>query len=177
MVLNVEIINGRDFLKTTAKGELDLTKSKKLLHAIVTKARKHKDHHLLIDIRGTTSPRMGTIDLYNIVMEMEKYKDVLKNKIVVIDDDKSLYCNLVLTHLDNNHKLFLENVINSSFVNIKYEQDVYTILHYAVNNKFYDLVDEIYRRGKIGKNRISRTTAANTAIHKTSLVRIFPLVR
>jgi anti-anti-sigma regulatory factor len=91
MVLNVEIIKAGDFLKTTARGEFDLTKSKKLLHAIVTKAREHKDHHLLIDIRGTTSPHMGTIDLYNIVIEMEKHKDVLKNKIVVIDDDNETF--------------------------------------------------------------------------------------
>ena len=87
MNLSIEIVNARDFLKTTARGELDLKKCKELLNKIVEKAIKHNKHHILIDIRGTSSPKMGTIELYSLVGEMEKYKDVLNNKMVILDDD------------------------------------------------------------------------------------------
>lgn len=87
MNLSIEIVKARDFLKTTARGELDLKKCKELLNKIVEKAIKHNKHHILIDIRGTSSPKMGTIELYSLVTEMEKYKDVLNNKMVILDDD------------------------------------------------------------------------------------------
>ena len=87
MNLSIEIVKARDFLKTTARGELDLKKCKQLLSKLVEKAIEHNKHHILIDIRGTSSPKMGTIELYSLVTEMEKYKDVLNNKMVILDDD------------------------------------------------------------------------------------------
>ncbi len=91
MNVSIEIVKARDFLKTTARGELDLKKCKELLNKIVEKAIKHNKHHILIDIRGTSSPKMGTIELYSLVAEMEKYKDVLNNKMVILDDDDENY--------------------------------------------------------------------------------------
>ena len=91
MNVSIEIVKARDFLKTTARGELDLKKCKELLNKIVEKAIKHNKHHILIDIRGTSSPKMGTIELYSLVGEMEKYKDVLNNKMVILDDDDENY--------------------------------------------------------------------------------------
>ena len=87
MNLSIEIVKAQDFLKTTTRGELDLKKCKELLNKIVEKAIQHDNHHILIDIRGTSSPKMGTIELYSLVAEMEKYKDVLNNKMVILDDD------------------------------------------------------------------------------------------
>ena len=113
MLLSVEIISAKDFLKTSARGELDLMKSKKLLATIVEKARKYKDHHLMIDIRGTTSPHMGTIELYNIVIEMEKYKDILKNKIVVIDDDDENFNKMEFVEMCAKNRGFKINVVTS----------------------------------------------------------------
>jgi len=113
MLLSVEIINGRDFLKTSAKGELDLTKSKKLLHAIVEKAKLHKDYHILIDIRGTTSPHMGTIELYNLVIEMEKFKGILKNKMVVIDDPDENFNKMEFVEMCAKNRGFQINLVTN----------------------------------------------------------------
>ena len=112
MLLSIEIINGRDFLKTSAQGELDLTKSKKLLHTIVEKARKHKNHHLMIDMSVTTSPHIRTIELYNIVMEMEKHKSVLRNKIVVIDDPDENFNKMEFIEMCAKNRGFKINVVS-----------------------------------------------------------------
>lgn len=111
MLVSVEIINAKDFLKTSARGELDLAKSKKLLATLVEKARKHRDHHIMIDIRGTTSPHMGTIELYNLVIEMEKFKDILKNKIVVIDDDDENFNKMEFIEMCAKNRGFKINVV------------------------------------------------------------------
>ena len=67
MNVSIEIVKAQDFLKTTASGELDLNKCKELLCKIVEKAAEHNKHNILIDIRGTSSYKLGTIELYSLV--------------------------------------------------------------------------------------------------------------
>ena len=83
MKAEIKIVKGRDFLKTTASGELNLAGSKQLLAQIAELNEKSDFHEILIDIRGTTSA-MTLSDIYEIVCELSKYREAFRKKVAIL---------------------------------------------------------------------------------------------
>ena len=83
MKAEVKIVRARDFLKTTASGELNLAGSKKLLAQIAELNETSDFHEILIDIRETTS-KMTLSDIYEIVNELTKYRKAFRKKVAIL---------------------------------------------------------------------------------------------
>src|SRR5579859_6077009 len=81
--LNVRIIHHKDFLKTTASGELDLAQSKQILLRLAMLNAPPNDYDVLLDVRGAT-PRLTLFDIAQLVEEMTDHRASFRNKLAIL---------------------------------------------------------------------------------------------
>ncbi len=99
MKAEFKFIRTKDFLKTTASGELNLEESKRVLHQIAELSQPDELHDMLIDIRGTISV-LTLSDIYELVTEVGKMRHSFRKKIAVLlgpdhDMDKARFLEMV----------------------------------------------------------------------------------
>src|SRR5258706_12753079 len=90
MDLNVRIIHHKDFLKTSASGDLDLEKSKQTLLKIAPLNKPPHNYDVMIDLRGAT-PRLSMADITELVQLMIDYRDSFRNKIAILTSRDALF--------------------------------------------------------------------------------------
>jgi hypothetical protein len=83
MKAEIKIVRTKDFLKTTASGELNLEESLKVLHRIAELNRPDDQHDMLIDIRETTSV-LSLSDIYELVTEVGRNRQSFRKKIAIL---------------------------------------------------------------------------------------------
>lgn len=83
MKAQFKFIKTKDFLKTTATGELNLQESKKVLQLIAELNKPDELHDMLIDLRGTTSV-LTLSDIYELVTEVGKHRHSFRKKIAIL---------------------------------------------------------------------------------------------
>jgi GTP:adenosylcobinamide-phosphate guanylyltransferase len=110
MKAEIKFIKSKDFIKTTASGELNLEESKKVMKEIANLNSAQNSHDLLIDIRDTTSI-LTLSDIYELVLEINKYRNAFKEKIAVLlgpnhDFDKAKFLELVASNRGYNVNTF-----------------------------------------------------------------------
>ena len=94
MDAEIRIIEGKDFLRTTASGQYDWLETRELLQSIAAKNRPPADHDLLIDIRGIVGPRLDYVDVFNIVTMMQGYQASFRNRIAFLVRPDALIDNI-----------------------------------------------------------------------------------
>ncbi len=83
MKAEIRIVKTKDFLKTTASGELNLEESLKVLHQIAELNQPDDLHDMLIDIRETNSV-LTLSDIYELVMEVGRNRQSFRKKIAIL---------------------------------------------------------------------------------------------
>lgn len=83
MKANIKFVKTKDFLKTTATGELNLAESMNVLHRIAEFNREDNSHDMLIDVRETTSV-LTLSDIYELVTEVGKHRQYFRKKIAIL---------------------------------------------------------------------------------------------
>lgn len=83
MKADIKFVKMKDFIQTTAEGQLNLEESKKVMEHIVRLNNPDNLHDLLMDIRDTTSV-LTLSDIYEIVAEFGRHRNSFKNKIAIL---------------------------------------------------------------------------------------------
>lgn len=83
MKAEIKFIKTRDFLQTTASGELSLSESKKVLRQIAELNQPDDLHDMLIDIRETVSV-LTLSDIYELVSEVGNHRQSFRKKIAIL---------------------------------------------------------------------------------------------
>jgi hypothetical protein len=86
MRVNYKIIQARDFIKAKPTGEIDLEESKKVLGQIAQMEQLIGNHEILMDLREAYGS-MNHADLFELVGELGRHKEVFRSKIAVIARD------------------------------------------------------------------------------------------
>jgi hypothetical protein len=86
MRVNYKIIQAKDFIKAKPTGEIDLDESKKMLGQIAQMEELIGDHELLLDLREVHS-NLDKDDLFELILELGRHKEVFRSKIDVIARD------------------------------------------------------------------------------------------
>lgn len=79
MKAEIKFVKTRDFIKTTASGQLNLTESKKMLTEIARLNTKDELHDIMVDIRET-EPGLSLSDIYELVTEVGKHRQAFRKK-------------------------------------------------------------------------------------------------
>ncbi len=83
MKAEIKFVKTKDFIKTTASGQLSLDESKKVLAKLAALNSPDNLHDLLVDIRDTTSV-LSLSDIYELVIEVGKQRHAFRKKIAII---------------------------------------------------------------------------------------------
>ncbi len=83
MKAEIKFVKTKDFIKTTASGQLNLEESKYVLARLAVLNTPDNNHDLLIDIRDTTSV-LSLSDIYELVAEVGKQRHAFRAKIAII---------------------------------------------------------------------------------------------
>jgi CHAD domain-containing protein len=83
MKAEIKFVKTKDFLKTTASGELNLNESIKVLHKIAELNQPDNLHDMLIDIRETISV-LTLSDIYELVTEVGRHRQSFRKKIAIL---------------------------------------------------------------------------------------------
>lgn len=83
MKAEIKFIKTKDFLQTTAAGELNLEGSKKVLHKIASLNQPDDLHDMLVDIRETVSV-LTLSDIYELVSEVGRHRQSFRKKIAIL---------------------------------------------------------------------------------------------
>jgi hypothetical protein len=83
MKAEIKFVRTKDFLQTTASGELNLEESLKVLHRIAELNQPDDLHDMLIDIRETTSV-LTLSDIYELVTEVGRNRQSFRKKIAIL---------------------------------------------------------------------------------------------
>lgn len=83
MKAEIRFVKTKDFLKTTASGELNLNESIKVLHKIAELNQPDDLHDMLIDIRETISV-LTLSDIYELVTEVGRHRQSFRKKIAIL---------------------------------------------------------------------------------------------
>jgi hypothetical protein len=83
MKAEIKFVKTKDFIKTTAAGQLNLEESKKVLSELALLNSPDNLHDLLIDIRETVSV-LTLSDIYELVAEVGKYRQSFRNNIAIL---------------------------------------------------------------------------------------------
>ena len=89
MTIAHRFIHARDFIKTTASGELDLTRSKKILHRIAEETGSQSDYDMLLDVRDTTNI-MTDQEFQELDRALCVHREAFQNKLAVLHSRKRL---------------------------------------------------------------------------------------
>ncbi len=116
--LKLEIINARDFIKSTPKGDLDMTASVQILSQIATAGDLLGDFAVIIDLREVQS-HLTTTDIYQLASDLMKYGGTFHRRTAVLTQtakgqDQSNFFETAATNRGYNVKAFthFENAIN-----------------------------------------------------------------
>jgi hypothetical protein len=83
MKAEIKFVKTKDFIKTTASGQLNLAESKNVLARLAILNSPDNIHDLLIDIRDTTSI-LSLSDIYELVAEVGKQRHAFRTKIAIL---------------------------------------------------------------------------------------------
>ena len=83
METNYKIISAKDFIKAKPSGEIDLEQSKKVLVELASIAKPRADCEILLDVRQVYT-NLDFSDIYELVVELVKYRSSFRNKIAVL---------------------------------------------------------------------------------------------
>ena len=85
----VKIYKIKDIIRVNKDGKLDLDRTIRIVHELAAAAAFHADHNVLIDLRDTIIDTHRLDDLFEVVLEMGRFKSFFKNKLAsVIPNDK-----------------------------------------------------------------------------------------
>jgi hypothetical protein len=90
---DVKIYQVKDFIRKNEAGEIDIHRSREIIHELAAAASFHANHNILIDMRETTIARESSMsDILELALEMARYKSVFKGKIanVIPGDERRL---------------------------------------------------------------------------------------
>lgn len=80
----------KNLIRKDESGELSREKIEGIIKKLSTAAALHPDHNILLDFRQTTLSEVGMVDILTAAMEIERFKEVLTNRIAnVIPSDKN----------------------------------------------------------------------------------------
>ncbi len=89
MTIAHKIIHAQDFIKTTATGELDLDRSKKILHRIAEESGSTGEYDILLDVRDTTNI-MTDAEFQELEGALCIHREAFQNKLAVLHSGKRL---------------------------------------------------------------------------------------
>ncbi len=95
MKASIKLVKTKDFISTTASGELNLEESKNVLNKLAALMMPDEEHDILIDIRVTVSV-LTLSDIYELVSEVGRHRSSFRNKIAILladhhDFDKAAF--------------------------------------------------------------------------------------
>jgi hypothetical protein len=89
MSTEVTVYKIKDLIRVNKKGVIDLDRSISTVHELAAAASFHENHNILIDSRDTVVIEARMDDLFELTLEIARFKSVFKNKIAnVIPDDE-----------------------------------------------------------------------------------------
>ncbi len=83
MKAEIKFVKTKDFIKTTASGQLNLEQSKIVMAEIARLNAPDDQHDILVDIRDTTSV-LTLSDIYELVTELGKHRHSFRKKIAIL---------------------------------------------------------------------------------------------
>ena len=86
----VKIYKIKDLIRVNKEGNLDLDRSIRIVHELAAAAAFHADHNVLVDLRDTVIATHGLDDIFEVVLEMGRFKSIFTNKMAsVIPNDEA----------------------------------------------------------------------------------------
>lgn len=83
MKTEFKVVKTKDFLKTTASGELNINETRKVLSKLAELNGEDPVREILVDIRDTTSV-LSLSDIFTIVNEVGKFRKAFRKKIAIL---------------------------------------------------------------------------------------------
>jgi len=80
----VKIYKLKDLIRANKEGEIDLDRSKRIIHELAATAAFHEDHNILVDFRDAIVTTNSMSDLLDLCIEMARFKAVFKNKMATV---------------------------------------------------------------------------------------------
>ena len=110
MKAEIKFVKTKDFIKTTASGQLSLEQSKKVLTGIARLNTPDDLHDLLVDIRDTL-PGLSLSDIYELVTEVGNHRQAFRKKIAILlgsqhDIDKARFLEMCAANRGYNVNVF-----------------------------------------------------------------------
>ncbi|HMT12754.1 MAG TPA: hypothetical protein PKA39_14150 [Ignavibacteria bacterium] len=95
MKAEIKFVKTKDFISTTASGELNLEESKNVLNKLAALIHPDEQHDILVDIRDTVSV-LTLSDIYELVTEIGRHRSSFRNKVAILladhhDFDKAVF--------------------------------------------------------------------------------------
>jgi hypothetical protein len=89
----VKIYRMKDLLRMTETGEIDVERSKEIVHQLAAAAAFHADHNILLDLRETTIKEESMSDVLEVALEIARYRAAFKGKLANLlpGDEKRLF--------------------------------------------------------------------------------------
>lgn len=118
MKAEIKFVKTKDFIKTTASGQLSLEQSKKVLSEIARLNTPDDLHDILVDIRNTL-PGLSLSDIYELVTEVGNHRQAFRKKIAILlgeqhDFDKARFLEMCASNRGYNVNAFddFEEAVN-----------------------------------------------------------------
>ena len=118
MKAEIKFVKTRDFIKTTASGQLNLEQSKKVLEEIARLNTPDVLHDILVDIRET-EPGLSLSDIYELVTAVGNHRQAFRKKIAILlgaqhDFDKARFLEMCASNRGYNVNAFddFEEAVN-----------------------------------------------------------------
>ncbi len=95
MKAEIKFVKTKDFISTTASGQLNLEESKNVLKKLAAIIHPDEQHDILVDIRDTVSV-LTLSDIYELITEIGRNRNSFRNKIAILladhhDIDKAAF--------------------------------------------------------------------------------------
>jgi len=87
MSCSIKLYKLNEFIRKNETGEIDLKKSKHIIHELATAAAFNIESHILLDLRNTTLTSISFNTLMDVAIEFARYRSVFRNKIANIIPD------------------------------------------------------------------------------------------
>jgi hypothetical protein len=84
MYSEVKIYKIKDLIRVNKEGQVDLDRSKRIIHELAATAAFHKDHNILVDFRDAVIATNSMNELFDLSIEMARFKSVFKNKMASV---------------------------------------------------------------------------------------------
>ena len=118
MKAEIKFVKTRDFIKTTASGQLNLEQSKKVLEEIARLNTPDDLHDILVDIRET-EPGLSLSEIYELVTAVGNHRQAFRKKIAILlgaqhDFDKARFLEMCASNRGYNVNAFddFEEAVN-----------------------------------------------------------------